>query len=264
VTNPADLRWLETPDATISYRVSGAGPGGDPPLVLIHGWGCAADDWDGLIARLPRTSRVIAVDLPGHGTSTTTAAEVSISAYAGHVAAVLDAEGAARTVAVGHSLGGEVVLELAVSRPDLVSRVVGVDTYHYLQVYPAQPQEAIDAFMTGFRKDPDTAVDGLIALSSIPSTPQAVKARVKRSAMSAQFPLVLTALESSLRWDLDASLAACRTPVSAIIAAQLADPDALDRYRDRIAFYPVPDVSHYLLLEDPQATADALSAVLAD
>jgi hypothetical protein len=106
--------------------------------------------------------------------------------------------------------------------------------------------------MSGFRKDPDTAVDGLIALSSIPSTPQAVKARVKRSAMSAQFPLVLTALESSLRWDLDASLAACRIQVSAIIAAQLADPDALDRYRDRIAFYPVPDVSHYLLLEAPR------------
>jgi pimeloyl-ACP methyl ester carboxylesterase len=44
VTNPPDLRRLEPPDATISYRVSGAGAGGDPLLVLIHGWGFGADD----------------------------------------------------------------------------------------------------------------------------------------------------------------------------------------------------------------------------
>jgi pimeloyl-ACP methyl ester carboxylesterase len=50
VTNPPDLRRLETPDATISYRVSGAGPGGAPLPVLIHGWGFGADDWDGAYA----------------------------------------------------------------------------------------------------------------------------------------------------------------------------------------------------------------------
>jgi hypothetical protein len=32
VTNPPDLRRLEAPDATISYRVSGAGPDGDPEM----------------------------------------------------------------------------------------------------------------------------------------------------------------------------------------------------------------------------------------
>jgi pimeloyl-ACP methyl ester carboxylesterase len=90
-----------------------------------------------------------------------------------------------------------------------------------------------------------------------------VQEHVKRSTLSAQYPLVLTALESGLRWDLDAALAAARAPVSAIIAAELADPVALERYRDRIAFHPVPGVSHYLLLEDPEATAAALAAVLA-
>ncbi|HEX4832825.1 MAG TPA: alpha/beta fold hydrolase [Trebonia sp.] len=266
MTSPARLasvRSLAVSGATVSYRASGASADGAPALVLIHGWGCSAADWDGLTGHLPPGRRVIAVDLPGHGASTTTAPAVSIGDYAGQVAAVLDAEGLAAAVAVGHSLGGAVALELAGRRPELVSRVVGMDTYHYLQVYPAQAEAAIEELMGGFRADLDAGVDALIALSSIPSTPPAVQEHVKRSTLSAQYPLVLTALESGLRWDLDAALAAARAPVSAIIAAELADPVALERYRDRIAFHPVPGVSHYLLLEDPEATAAALAAVLA-
>ncbi|HEY0246910.1 MAG TPA: alpha/beta fold hydrolase [Gryllotalpicola sp.] len=260
MTPSAARRSVTGPGTTVAYRVSGAGDG--PALVLAHGWGCSAADWDGLIERLPEGFRAIAVDLPGHGDSATTAEAVSIGSYAADLAAVLDAEGVTGAVAVGHSLGGAVVLELAVRRPELVSRVVGVDTYHYLQVYPAQPQEAIDAFLGGFRTDRAAAVDELIALSSLPTTPRAVTDQVRSSTLSAQYPLVLSALEDSLRWDLDAALAATSAPVAAIVAAELTAPAAIERYGDRIAFHPVPGVSHYLLREDPQAAADALAVVL--
>ena len=88
------------------------GGSGEPVLLLLHGLGATGDVWQGwrplLAQRWP--GRWLAPDLPGHGGSR----PLSSYTFKSLAAAVADAVGAgARTVVLGHSLGGVVGLALA-------------------------------------------------------------------------------------------------------------------------------------------------------
>src|SRR5215475_12596482 len=93
------------------------------PILLIHGSGMSARSWDMQLQGLPRSLRIIALDLPGHGQSDP-APRAGVEVYAGAVAHVLAALECGPVVVVGHSLGGSVAIALAARRPDLVRGLV--------------------------------------------------------------------------------------------------------------------------------------------
>ncbi len=103
-----------------SIRVFTAGEGS--PLLLVHGFGGAAWNFDEL-APLLTGRRLIIPDLPGHGGSPPLPAP-SIAGFADVLAELLDAEGVARADVLGHSLGGAVALRLAMRRPERVRRLI--------------------------------------------------------------------------------------------------------------------------------------------
>src|SRR5262245_53104801 len=99
--------------------------GGDgPPLVLIHGLGGAAANWTELASILAPRHRLLVPDLPGHGGSSALPAISGLEPYADRVALVAEREEMLPAPVVGHSLGGLVVLRLALRRPDAVSAVI--------------------------------------------------------------------------------------------------------------------------------------------
>jgi pimeloyl-ACP methyl ester carboxylesterase len=104
------------------------GPRDGSPIVLIHCFTCAIDWWDGMIPILARNHRVVAIDLLGHGGSEKPKSGYSIPNQADLVAGVLGRLGVRDAEVVGHSLGGSVVTALAERSPQLVDRVVIVDT----------------------------------------------------------------------------------------------------------------------------------------
>ena len=113
-------RRLEAKGGRIQYLVAGQGP----PLVLVHGLGGSAANWCELIPLLAERHRVVAPDLPGHGGSEPLPAVSGLQPFADRVAAVMEREGIDRAPVVGHSLGGLVVLRLALRRPEFVSAIV--------------------------------------------------------------------------------------------------------------------------------------------
>jgi pimeloyl-ACP methyl ester carboxylesterase len=102
------------------YFVGGEGP----PLVLVHGLTGSAANWVDLAPLLARRYRLIAPELPGHGGSAPLPAAPNLDAYADRVRLVAEREGAVPAAYVGHSLGGLVVLRLALRHPEAVSAVV--------------------------------------------------------------------------------------------------------------------------------------------
>lgn len=111
-----------------------AGPKGAPPLLLVHGLGQNGfTDWIPVLPALARRWRVLAVDLPGFGYSSAPLAKYSPTNYARVLAALLERENTGPVVAVGHSLGGAVVLRLAAEQPQRVSRLVVADCAGILQ-----------------------------------------------------------------------------------------------------------------------------------
>lgn len=97
-------------------------------IVLIHCFTCAINWWDGIIPRLARTHRVVAVDLLGHGGSEKPDSGYSIENQADLVAGVLGRLGVRDAEVVGHSLGGPVAIALAERSPQLVNRLVTIDS----------------------------------------------------------------------------------------------------------------------------------------
>ncbi len=104
------------------------GPRSGAPIVLIHCFTCAINYWDGMIPLLARRHRVIAVDLLGHGGSEKPASGYSVPDQANAVAEVLGRLGVRDAEVVGHSLGGPVAFALAEQSPQLVNRLVAIDS----------------------------------------------------------------------------------------------------------------------------------------
>ena len=93
--------------------------GSGPDLVLLHGWGMNASLWDDVAAVLAQRFRVHSADLPGHGgSSTCTPYELDV------VTAVLAAALPPHAVVCGWSLGGQVAMNWALTRPGEVKRLV--------------------------------------------------------------------------------------------------------------------------------------------
>ncbi|MER6947739.1 alpha/beta fold hydrolase [Nonomuraea sp. NPDC000554] len=112
-------------DITLFYTDDGRGDG--PPLLLVHGWGADSHQWSWHIDALARTHRVIAVDLRGHGYSSVPESGNTPRAMAEDLNGLLARLGVPEVVAVGHSMGGQVVSVLAVEHPERVARVVAVE-----------------------------------------------------------------------------------------------------------------------------------------
>lgn len=108
----------------ISYRKGGSGP----PMVLLHGIASNNRTWDPVIEQLAKTHTVIAPDLIGHGRSAKPMGDYSIGGYASIVRDLLLALEIERFTLVGHSLGGGIALQLLHMAPELVGRIVLVDS----------------------------------------------------------------------------------------------------------------------------------------
>lgn len=94
-----------------------------PALVLLHGGGVAGWMWRPVLERLGTTAHVIVPDLPGHGRS-------AGEAYRSHeetvqaVARVLEERAPHGAMVAGFSLGAQLAILLAATRPDLVTDAV--------------------------------------------------------------------------------------------------------------------------------------------
>lgn len=107
-----DIAWAE------------AGPRRGVPMLFIHGLGSSMRAWDKNIAALSATHRCIRVDLPGYGKSGKGDYQANMTFNADQVAAFCEALQLKKVMVVGHSMGGQIALHLALRRPNLVEKLV--------------------------------------------------------------------------------------------------------------------------------------------
>lgn len=118
-------RSVETSEGPVRYIAAGAGRG----VVLLHGGAQWADLWHheaGLVGRLARDFRVVAIDRPGHGPrSLAVPADAHREeSVVSRVVSVLDVEDIDRASVWGYSLGARTALSLAVLHPSRVTALV--------------------------------------------------------------------------------------------------------------------------------------------
>jgi pimeloyl-ACP methyl ester carboxylesterase len=112
----------------LHYLDGGTAPPGQPPVVLLHGFGASGYSWRHTFPTLAEHTRVLVPDLMGFGYSERVARpEYTLRRHADLVAGFLQALGVERAIVVGNSMGGAVALQLAIRRPACVAALVVVD-----------------------------------------------------------------------------------------------------------------------------------------
>jgi len=199
--------------ALIHHVVTGAGR---PPIVFVHGFGCAHADWDAQVAHLSPRHQCIGVDLRGHGASPGVAADCSIERYGADVAEVMRALALSPAVLVGHSMGCRVVVEAALQAPAQTAGVILVDGSQFAPEMAAVLRERF-ATPDGYA----TMVEGIFKDMFTARSDTTVAASVIERARRLPQPIGEKMMSDLQRYDvgrLTSSLAGLSVPVMAVQA----------------------------------------------
>lgn len=125
--------------------------GEGPPLILLHGPGESAVNWRWVIPDLARAHRVIAPDLPGHGSSGGAGTRWTEARILEWLDALIERTCTERPVLVGHVLGGAIAARFAARRGARIQGLVLVDS---LGLAPFRPSLRFAAALIGFQAHP--------------------------------------------------------------------------------------------------------------
>jgi pimeloyl-ACP methyl ester carboxylesterase len=261
----------------LEYTVQGAGD----PVVLVHA-GIFADWFKPLVEEptLVGRYRVVTYHRVGYAGSSRPAGPVSIADQAAHLRGLMRHLGIPRAHLVGHSSGGNIVLQLALEAPELAQSVtlmepalpvsnLGPDRLLSLRAAMAP---VFEAYRAG---DKARAVDGFMRGVSGPDY-RAVVDRVLPGAFDQAvrdadtfFGQELPAIQ---QWTLRREDAARLTqPVLSVLGARSpqVSPIWAERHKMVLAWFPkaegfvLPDATHVLHVQHPRAVAEALAAFFA-
>lgn len=116
---------IEGPRGVLRYFEGGEGK----TVVLLHGSGSQAGDWNGVVPALLKRHHLLVLDLPGHGESGPAEGALPVGDLADSLGALLEARNPGKpAVLIGNSLGGWVSLLYALRHPERVERVIGVSS----------------------------------------------------------------------------------------------------------------------------------------
>ena len=252
------------------------------PLVIAPGLFGSARNWGVIAKRLSETRRVLAVDMRNHGDSFWSD-DHSYPALAADLAWVIETQGrcapakgalAREADVMGHSMGGKAAMVLALTRPDLVRRLVVAD------IAPVAYTHSHDGLISAMQ-----ALD-LEGLTSRAEADRRLSERVPDPATRAFLLQSLELREGPARWKLNLDVLARAMPDvvgwpdfgadqpvyegPALFLYGSASTYVLPEYHGRIldlfpnaTFRAVAGAGHWLHAEQPRAVEEAVAEFLA-
>jgi pimeloyl-ACP methyl ester carboxylesterase len=202
---------------------------------------------------------VYTLDLPGHGRSSGSGHR-TIGEYVEVLVSFLDALNLSRGVVVGHSMGGAVALEMALSHPDRVQGLVLVSSGAKLRVAPA--------ILQGILSDLEGAVGHLADFAYGPAAPEELK-HMGQQLMASTSPKVMYGdFLACDAFDVMPRLGEVRAPT--MVISGTADRLTPVKYASFLAqnipgaqLVQVEDAGHMVMLERSQEVGAAVARFVA-
>lgn len=213
-------------------------------LLLVHGWTCDRTFWKTQIEGL-HPHRVVAIDLPGHGSNALGA--ISPTAFADAVHEAIQKNGLNKPVLVGHSMGGLVIRHYAKMHPENVSGLVVVDSPIAFTDTPA-----MRAWANGFAGENGAATRRkMITGMFVPATSDAVREEILSKMLAAP---ERTAVEAARWMVVDATSLGSFSGPALVVVKGSTPADLGEKWRavlPRSRFVALPGTGHFLMMEKP-------------
>jgi pimeloyl-ACP methyl ester carboxylesterase len=186
-----------------------------PTMILVHGCGCDHRSLAPQAEFFRNSHRVISVDLRGHGDSDAPHQDYTMATFADDLVWLCDKLALERPVMVGHSMGGNVILELAARYPEVPSSLVMIDSV----MFP--PQAMLDALQSQFAEALQGphylgAYQQALSAMCLPSDKQS--SQLISSVQVPQHVLASALPNHTTSYDATTAASACRMPVAYIFS----------------------------------------------
>lgn len=243
------------------------GPADRDTVVLLHAVGLDLTYWDYQVEALADRYHVLAVDLPGHGLSDPPLRESDFGRLARDIAEIVEADSPGSAHIVGHSFGGMIAQELALSHPHLVKSLTLIAT-------AATFTDDTRAFMRGHaasvrRNGMDAAVPltpHWLAPETLRLRPDALD-RLEKSIRAMDAAVYASAWDEIASFDTTDRLAALTRPTLVLAGGQdtntpPADATLLAKAIPHAELKVIDDAAHMIPLDTPDRLNDELLGFL--
>lgn len=273
---------VQAPAPFVSDRLSVEVLGSGPDVILIPGYASSREVWRAEAERLSATRRVHLVQLAGFaGEAWTHGDGPFLQPALDELARYVREGGLEQPAVIGHSMGGLTGLLLAQQNPDLIGRVMSVDSLPFFSALygptatpdTARPfaDQAATMMLTA---DPASFRAGQAAGAPGLSRDPATQAAMVGWAVASHRQALATAIREVMTTDARPGLAAMTTPVWALYAAD-DDGGAPAAMADQmwarewaglpgVVLHRVDGSRHFIMADQPEAFAALVDAFLAE
>lgn len=218
-------------------------------LVMIHGAGGSSQVWNNQIHALKDHLNILALDLPGHG-KTEALSRTLIGDYARWLSRTLSDLFKEPVFLMGHSLGGAIVQEMALSYPELLRGIILAATGSRLQVD--------HKILEGLKNSFEETVDSIVGYAFAPGTERSKRTEIAGLMKEAGSKVVHDDFFACDRFDRSKDLKDVYMPCLIICGEIdiLTPPQLSEALNDSIkgsTLEILPSSGHMLMMENPKA-----------
>jgi len=255
-------------DVTIAYSKEGSG---DTALVFVHGWAIDKGYWQKQMDYFKKRYTVVALDLGGHGESGTNRSSWQTDDFANDVIAVIENLHLNKVILIGHSMGGDIVLDAAEKIPSKIIGIVGVDNFKIVSSFSSkQEQEQLDTFMTMLRNNYKQVAVEFSKGSLFPQNYSDTTSvnRVLKSISDMDSVVSIAALQGVFDFGPKevTGLSQLPLPLHLIVSDYTpTEPDSLRKYcKSGFAVKTIHGTGHYPMIEKPDEFNTLLDEIIVD
>ena len=251
----------------LNFLEYGAPAGNRPALIIAHGLYGSGRNWGVIAKRLADSRRVITPDMRNHGTSPRAPTQ-SYPDMAVDLAELIETIGVPVDLC-GHSMGGKAAMTLALTRPDLIRRLIVADiapvTYTHTQAMFIDAMRRVDLATLTRRSD----AEAQLAEAGVDPALQSFFTQsldVPNKAWRLNLDVLEAEMDKIIGWpDTLQGRFAGRTLFLSGGASDYVRPEHRDRIKSLFPaarFAKLPDAGHWLHAEKPREFEAAVRAFL--
>jgi pimeloyl-ACP methyl ester carboxylesterase len=250
----------------IAYNLSGKG---DTTIVLVHGWCIDKSYWKETQEALSNQYTVVALDLGGHGQSGHNRTEWTVEEFATDVGAVIEALDLGKVVLVGHSMGGDIILQCALNMPARIVGFIGIDNFKdFADSFTPEQEKEINGFINALKVHYKSTAARYSAATLFPPNYDDTASinRVVRSVQAEDSVISVQAIQSVISYSLQESKLVPKLSIPVHLIASDYTPINEDKLRQfckaGYSLQIINGVGHYPMIEKPKQFISAMKETL--